>query len=128
LNTAHDIKLKGIDPNRRPSLRKGKYIDLCFELTRKAPRDWCLEFNMLLSKHEYKARINPDQGLYVETWVRDMTEIPKEFEHIKKNILLCTERITEKERLLRAQSNVPESKASSDDARLQDILATLEFD
>ena len=77
MDKIENLKIKGIDKNRLPNLDNNKYIDVIYELTQKAPRNWCLDFNNCFSKERHKARIDPDKGLYIETWVRDMEENTK---------------------------------------------------
>ena len=80
MSDINNIKVKGLDPKRYPNLRGNNYIDVVFELSQKAPRDWCADFNLLISRDQNNAKVNPDEGLYIETWVRDMLEIQKELD------------------------------------------------
>lgn len=128
MNTIKDIKIKGLDPNRRPSLKNKNYVDIIFELTQKAPKDWCADFNLLFSKDKHNAKINPDEGRYVETWVRNINDIPKELELIKQLIVICNNNYIEQkhqEELAWQKSENNKSNSRSDE--LEGILASLNF-
>jgi len=86
LSGIENIKIKGLDPNRRPSLKNKKYIDVFYELSQKVPRDWCGDFNLAFSKTALNAKISPDDCLYIETWVRDISHIQIELDQIKETI------------------------------------------
>ena len=123
------IKIKGIDINRPPNLDNNNYIDVIYELTQHAPKDWCLNFNNFFSKERHKTRIDPNQGLYIETWVRDMDEIPTELSLIKHKIKTCNKMYMEKlnqEALLR--ENAKSDKESIKSRKLKNIIANLNFD
>ena len=62
-----DLRIIGIDERRPPIIRKEPYIDLYFKLSHQAPADWCNDFNALLSKHPSAPKINPKEGLYIES-------------------------------------------------------------
>ena len=124
-----NLKIKGIDKNRLPNLDNNNYIDVIYELTQKAPRNWCLDFNNFFSKERHKTRIDPDKGLYIETWVRDMEEIPKELNLIKQKIKMCNANYIEKlqkEELLRKSMQSDSSTIGV--RKLNRIIAGLEFD
>ena len=128
LSNIKDIKIKGLDPNRHPCLKSKNYIDIIFELTQKAPRDWCGDFNILFSKDKLNAKINPDEGLYVETWVRDMVDIPKELDLIKQLIVICNNNYIEQkhqEKLTWEKSETNKTNNQSDE--LEKILASLSY-
>ena len=65
-----DIRISGIDEMRPPRIRKEPYINLYFKLIHKAPKDWCEDFNHLVAKGDYPVKIEPNTGLFIETWVR----------------------------------------------------------
>lgn len=124
-----NLKIKGIDPDRPPNLDNNNYIDVIYELTQQAPKDWCLNFNNFFSKERHKTRIDPKQGLYIETWVHDMNEIPNELNLIKQKIKICNEIYIKKlheDALLR--ENAKTEKASTESRRLKNIIANLNFD
>jgi len=59
-----EIKIKGLDPNRMPSLEgyrpisnAAKYIYVFFELTQKAPISWCSDFNSQNTKKTKMQRL-----------------------------------------------------------------------
>lgn len=123
-----DIKVKGLDLNRRPCFKHKNYIDINFELTQKAPRDWCADFNLLFSKDNHNAKINPDDGLFVETWVRKINDIPKELDLIKQLMVICNNNYIEQKRqeeLAWQKSESNKTNNQSDD--LEKILASLSY-
>jgi len=129
MNNIQNTKVKGLDPNRRPGLKNKKYIDLIFELTQKAPRNWCADFNLLISKGNCNAKINPDEGLFIETWVRIIGDIPKELELIKQLVIICNNNYIEQknqEELAWKKSESNQTNSRSDE--LERILASLSFD
>ena len=129
MSNINDIKIKGLDPNRRPCLKNKNYVDIIFELSQKAPKDWCADFNLLFSKDKHNAKIEPDEGLYVETWVRNINDIPKELEPIKQLILICNNNYIEQkyqEELARQQSE--SNKTNSRNDELEKILSSLSYD
>ena len=124
-----NLKIKGIDPNRIPNLDNNNYIDVIYELTQKAPRNWCLDFNNFFSKDRHKTRIDPEKGVYIETWVRNMDEIANELDLIKQKIKMCNTNYIKKleeEALLRKNSQSDNS--SIEGKKLEKILAELNFD
>jgi hypothetical protein len=123
------IKIKGLDPNRRPSLKNKKYIDIFYELTQKAPRDWCADFNLLFSKNNLNAKIDPAEGLYVETWVRDLTHIQTELDKIKEIIKICNKNYIEKKLAeVAAAQRTADAKGVSGNDVLDKVLNLLDFD
>ena len=129
MNNIQNTKVKGLDSNRRPDLKNKKYIDLIFELTQKVPRDWCADFNLLISKSSCNAKINPDEGLFIETWVRIIDDIPKELELIKELVINCNNNYIEQknqEELAWQKSESNQTNSRSDE--LERILASLNFD
>ncbi len=129
MNNISNLKIKGLDPNRKPSLKNKKYVDVIFELNQKAPKDWCADFNLLFSKDKLNAKINPDEGLYVETWVRNINDIPKELELIKQLIIICNNNYVEQkhQEALAWQKSESNNTTSRND-ELEKILASLSYD
>ena len=124
-----NIKIKRLDPNRRPSLKNKKYIDVFYELSQKAPRDWCGDFNLLFSKSSLNVKINPDEGIYVETWVKDLTHIQNELDQIKEFIKACNksyidQKLKEAAAIQRTESIQGDSKSDA----LDKVLDLLNFD
>ena len=70
-----DIRIIGMDEKRPPRIRKEPYIDLYFRLPHKAPLDGRQDFTELQSRQDYGSKINGDECLYIETWVRTPGEI-----------------------------------------------------
>ena len=125
-----DIQIVGIDEKRPPRIRKEPYIDLYFRLSHKAPGDWCKGFNALLAKHAYTSRINADEGLYIETWVRSIDEVTNHFNTLKETVALCTTQYIEKinrSAQMRATENGLLKEEEGEQGRLNRIIAGLDF-
>jgi hypothetical protein len=86
-----DIKINGLDQLRPPQILKEPYINLFFELSHKAPKEWCDDFNRLIGKRTYPVKIDPPVGLFIETWVRKPHEIEAILVGLKKVIKACNE-------------------------------------
>lgn len=129
MSNIENIKIKGLDVNRRPSLKNKKYIDVFYELSEKAPRDWCADFNLLFSKSALNAKINPDNCLYVETWVRDITHIQNELDQIKEIIKTCNKNyIAQKLKEAAAWQQTEDNKGDSGSEALDKVLDLLNFE
>jgi hypothetical protein len=91
MSTIKDIKIIGIDPERPPMIRKEAYVDLYFKLSVKAPIEWCEDFNKLGNQLNPSAKIKPAEGLFIETYVRDVTSIQAQLDKLKAKIKACSE-------------------------------------
>ena len=123
------IKIVGLDANRPPKIRKQPYIDIFFELSLKAPKDWCEDFNRLGKHLEPSVKINQKEGLFIEAWVRNMEDIPKHLHDIKEKIINCNEQYIENIRL-KELAEIEKNQAlgkSPEQERLSIILSNLEF-
>jgi hypothetical protein len=125
-----DIRISGFDDNRPPLIRKEPYIDLFFKLTHKAPKEWCDDFNQLVSKKKYSAKITPDTGLFIEAWVRKPEEIQNVLEELKAAVDNCTEKyIANINAAISAASNTQSKPGDEgEQGRLNKIIAALDFD
>jgi hypothetical protein len=125
-----DIRVTGIDETRPPKIMKEPYIDLYFRLSHKAPVDWCQDFNELLAKHQFSPKIRPDEGLYIETWVRNADEIAGLLGLLKETVAECTTLYIEKVALrIRDQdgNNALLRTEQGEQGRLNTIIAKLDF-
>ena len=127
-----DINIIGIDATRPPYIRKQPYIDIYFELSHQAPKDWCNDLNSLFSLNPItnNTKITTSEGLFIETWVRDPEEITTLLEHIKTTISECTRQYIERIQLAAQQSgdrNTTVIDESSPQAILNKIVASLDF-
>jgi len=126
-----DIKIIGIDEKRPPVIRSKPYIDLFFKLSHQAPMDWCNDFNTMMSKHPGSPKIEKNEGLYIESWVRSPDLIVEYLELLKKNIVLCNDNYIER---IEQAARSTESDSLSDvvddspQGRLNKIIADLVFD
>jgi hypothetical protein len=126
-----DIRIAGMDENRPPRLRKEPYINLYFRLSHKAPHDWCEGFNDLLMKHEYAPKINAEEGLYIETWVRNPDEIAGLFQVLNEKVTECTAQYIEKialsKRASDSDNDLLQKEGGGEQGRLNRIIAGLDF-
>jgi len=125
-----DIRIVGIDEKRPPRIRKEPYIDLIFRLAHKAPADWCRDFNDLMARHEYAPKIDPGEGLFIETWVRSVDEIEAHLQLLKDTVTQCTEQYIEKIQVReqnRSDDNTLLQKEEGPQGRLNRIIAGLDF-
>ena len=124
-----DIKIAGVDENRPPRIRKEPYIDLYFKLSHKAPLNWCKDFNDEMAKNHLTPKIKPEEGLYVETWVRTPDEIPAHLTLLQAKVAACTQRYLEKIRLAQAaNASGASTTVTTEQSRLNKIIADLKYD
>jgi hypothetical protein len=125
-----DIKISCIDEMRPPRILKEPYINLYFKLTHKAPKKWCEDFNHLVAKGDYPVKIEPNTGLFIETWVRKPEEIEKALEGLKRAVNTCKEEYIA--RILAEANAAAEISDMTDESgeqgRLNKIIAGLNFD
>lgn len=122
-----NIKLIGIDPNRYPNLSKKNYIDVIYQLSEPPPKNWCVIFNDIF-KNDGHVRIDSDSRNFIDTWVRDMDEIPTMFNTIKESIE--TTNNLHHEKLLNdeeARKDTYDKTKSAESIRLEEILDSLDF-
>ena len=124
-----DIRISGIDDKRPPRVRKEPYIDIIFKLIHQAPKDWCEDFNQLVSKAEYTAKIVPATGLFIETWVRKPEEIENVLEVLKLAVTTCSleyiAKINARTNAAAGHQDKPENEGEQ--GRLNKIIAALNF-
>ena len=126
-----DIKVIGFDNDRPPRVRKEAYIDLYFQLSQKAPADWCEDFNALGRKVNPSPKIDKNKGLHIETYVNNMNLIAQQLASVKKLLLECNQqyqqKIDEKARIL-AASNASLQGQDGEQFKLNQIVEALSFD
>jgi hypothetical protein len=127
-----DIRIIGIDTLRPPKLQKIPCIELVFKLTHKAPKQWCEAFNVLMGKQPYSVKIDPEIGLFIETWVRKPAEIEKTLAALKKGVTTCSgEYIAALEAKAKARVGQTTSRGggpSEEQLQLDAVVAELKFD
>lgn len=126
-----DLKVAGMDARRPPIIRKEPYIDIVFKLSHQAPKDWCHEFNALMSKHPGKPNIKESEGLYIEGWVKSADDIPPFLELLKDRVAVCSRQYIDRIELAARKtrdSNASVSQESGEQGRLNRIIAALDFD
>ncbi len=126
-----DIRISGIDEKRPPLIRKEPYINLYFKLIHKAPKVWCDDFNHLVSKKTFPAKIDPHEGLFIETWVRLPEEIELALGGFQEAIKVCNDayiaRIQEEARSA-AENSGDKLEDEGKQGQLNRIIAGLKFD
>lgn len=127
-----DLKIVGMDPLRPPKIQKRPCIDLVFTLSHKAPKAWCDAFNVLMGKEKYGVKIDPEAGLFVETWVRSPDEIARNLATVKRGVATC---ITEYVAMVEAKAREAEGRQtvvgggpSAEQLKLDAVVAALSFD
>lgn len=126
-----DIKIVGFDEKRPPRVRKEPYIDLFFKLSRQAPEEWCDDFNLLTAKLDPAIKISKVEGLFIDTYVRDMNHIPGHLEKIKKKVVACNDQYMEsiRQRKLAAAGEINAlSGEGGAQGQLNTIISALKFD
>ncbi len=123
-----DIRISSIDEMRPPRIHKEPYINLYFKLTHKAPKKWCEDFNHLVSKGDYPAKIEPNTGLFIETWVRKPEEIATALEGLKRAVSTCKEEYIARINAEAAAQIGDAQEATGEQGRLNKIIAGLNFD
>ncbi|MDH5784424.1 MAG: hypothetical protein OEZ16_02310 [Chromatiales bacterium] len=126
-----DIRIGGIDESRPPMILKQPYIDLVFRLNHKAPSEWCVAFNDLMAKDKLSVKIEPSEGIYIETWVRTPEEIEPVLQNLKEMVNRCSEEYVERiedeaRAAIRRDSGNMEDEGEQ--GRLNRIVAGLKFD
>ena len=131
MKSISELKIAGIDAARMPQIRKEPYIDLVFKLSDRAPKDWCQDFNMLFTNAEYSVRVDMVDRMYIETWVRNMAEIPDHLEMLKEKVQQCNQNFHDREQA-RAQVALNGNSAllqeQGEQGLLNDIISKLNFD
>lgn len=125
-----DIKICGVDETRPPRIRKEPYIDLYFKLSHQAPKAWCEDFNLRVSKKGHSVKIESSKGLFIETWVRELDEIAPLLETLKQAVSACNEQYIAR---IRAEARAAENAHASvgdegEQGRLNRIIASLNYD
>lgn len=127
-----DIKIIGIDEMRPPRIRKEPYINLYFKLSHKAPSSWCEDFNQLVGKNNYTTKIEPDEGLFIETWLRRPEEIPDMLEGLKEAVRAASDvfiaRMKAEALAAAASAGTVNPEDEGEQGRLNHIIARLKFD
>ena len=125
-----DIQISSIDEKNPPLIKKQPYIDLFFKLNHQAPKDWCDDFNTLGAKAKFPAKITPDTGLIIETWVRKIEEIEETLETLKQRVVTCTLEYIAKIEARNKASETTQDKPGDvgEQGRLNKAIAALHFD
>ena len=83
-------------------------------------------------KHEYTPKINTNEGLYIEAWVRRPDEIAGLFKILKETVTACTAQYIEKiaisKRDADSDNDLLQKEGGGEQGRLNKIIAGLDFD
>ena len=128
--TFTDLTIIGIDETRPPMLQTRPCIDLNFELSDIASPDWCKEFQIGVGKQRYSFKIDPEEGKFIETWVREPGEIEKALELAQSLVARGNDLYRA---MLKRQSGAPVETdtvvtITPAQQRLNDIVASLKFE
>ena len=126
-----DIKIVGIDEKRPPRIRKEPYIDLFFRLSHQAPKKWCENFNKLARDLVPPVKIDDNEGVFIDAYVRDMDNIAMHLDKIKRKIVLCNEQYIEEIRQRESAElarNVLLFGEEGEQGKLNKIIAALSFE
>ncbi len=130
MNKIPQPKIMGIDEKRPPKLRKEPYIDLFFQLSEQAPELWCENFNKLTQTITFKTSIDKSQGLFIETYVRDIHKITEHLGILKQMVKTCNEQYAEslhQQELAEDKKNASLLGESGQQGQLNAIIAALNF-
>ena len=131
LEDIRSIKIVGIDKKRPPRIRKEPYIDLFFRLSHQAPKKWCQDFNKLAKDLVPPVKIDDNEGVFIDAYVRDMDNIAMHLDKIKGKIVLCNEQYIEEIRQRESAElarNVLLFGEEGEQGKLNKIIAALRFD
>ena len=131
LEDIRDIRIVGIDEKRPPRIRKEPYIDLFFRLSHQAPKKWCQDFNKLAKDLVPPVKIDDNEGVFIDAYVRDMDNIAMHLDKIKGKIVLCNEQYIEEIRQRESAElarNVLLFGEEGEQGKLNKIIAALRFD
>jgi hypothetical protein len=131
VESINSLKIVGLDPRRPPMVRKEPYIDLYFELSHQAPEDWCEDFNHLNRGATPSVLIKKTQGLFIETYVREMGQIQQHLDMLKTKVKQCSAQYLEKLRLkalAEAAKSGSVNGAGGEQGKLNAIVDALNYD
>ncbi len=123
------ITIIGVDSQRPPQIRKDPYIEVFFELSDVAAKQWCDDFNSSMQKQLSKPKVRSDEGRFIETWVRRPEELPAHLEVLKGAVHKCNElqRATALALANTVISESGEATLSSAQTQLNAVISTLDF-
>ena len=127
---ATNFHIVGLDETRPPAIQRMPCIDLFFELNEQAPKEWCDLFSSKIGKPRYPVKINPVDGLFVETWVRTSSEIESSLDSMKLMVAGCNaaydELLIAKRKVVAVTDDGP--VISAEQVSLNKVVAGLIFD
>ncbi|MDH5355927.1 MAG: hypothetical protein OEY09_15905 [Gammaproteobacteria bacterium] len=127
----NETKIKGIDANRPPRIRKEAYIDLFYQLSEDAPEEWCEDFSNFGRRINPLAKIEKGSRCFIGTYVNDMDSIPAHFKQIKQAVMDCNTQYLEKIRqreLVLVKDNAASQEQGGLQFKLNQIIASLDFE
>ncbi|MBT8141995.1 MAG: hypothetical protein HKN88_01240 [Gammaproteobacteria bacterium] len=130
MQVATEIKMIGIDSERPPIMSDKPYIDLVFELSMQTTKQWNEDFLRLFKNSKVSPKIDEADNLFIQTWTRNMEEIPQHVELLKAKILECNQIALDRQVALDLLANAGSKVTvgvSAAQAQLNDIIAGLNF-
>ena len=120
----------GLDALRPPTIQRQPVLDLFFELDAEADAEWCDDFNNLIGRTTYPFKIDPEVGLFIETWVRQPREIASALEKTKEFVSQCNRQyIAKKSVVVKIVDGVEvEVVVSQAQLDLNKVVSQLSFD
>ena len=125
-----DIRINGIDEMRPPMIRKEPYIDLVFKFNHKVPENWCNDFSNVAARTKIPVKIDPKEGVYIQTWVRKPEDVQGMLDKLKVVVKTTSDEYVARIKA-EALANVKQSvspDAVGEQGRLNDIVDALNYD
>ena len=128
--TLSSYKIVGFDEDRPPKTESFPCIYLHFALDQQAPPDWCEELVKVVGKSKYPVKMDPEGGLFIDTWVREPEEIAAVLESLKLKVAECNSAYDEKVNapIVQVSSSGEEVKLSPEQVHLNQIVGQLTFE
>ena len=126
---ATNIKIIGFDEERPPMIQVRPCVDLIFQLDQEAPAEWCKCFSDVCGKTRYPFVIDPEVGLFIETWVKKPGEIEAVVTAVQEFVAACNVSYDEllKRRRTVVQVDSPDVVLSPAQIALNEIVSKLNF-
>jgi len=127
---ATELKIIGFDEARPPLVQPRPCIDLILELDQEATPQWCSMLLSVASKSVFPVKIDPELGLFVETWVKTSGEIERAVELMKLHVANCNVAYDEELKRQRGEVNseTQEVIITTEQIALNKIIAGVVFE
>ncbi len=124
----NDIKIAGIDTKRPPRVDLDtEFVNVFFQLSHNAPKEWCQFFNATLDKSEVQAFIDAKDGRFIES-ISLPDRLPLQLDFLKTCVDKCNSAYRgHLDEVVKRNKQEKEVKKKKQD-KLQTIIAQLSFD